>query len=71
MWDYIKKKTSARSLFGQNSLFQKGVEGFYSGMQRGIMDSVNPLPRVSGGSVVQGIPNWALGLGIVYLAMRK
>tara|TARA_Y100001970_G_scaffold137916_1_gene169639 strand:+ start:2481 stop:2702 length:222 start_codon:yes stop_codon:yes gene_type:complete len=71
IWGYIEEKTSARSLFGPNSLFQQGVRGFYSGMQSGIMDSVNPMPRSSSNSVIQGIPNWALGLGIVYLAMRK
>lgn len=64
-----KEKTSARSLFGPNSLFQQGVTGFYSGVAKGL-SAGSSVPSMSG-TVVQGIPNWLLGIGIIYLAMRK
>lgn len=60
-----------------SNVFQSGVGGFFTGALRGISAmlpgwssrSVNS-PQESQ-SVIQGIPNWALGVGIVYLAMRK
>ena len=69
--DWLKSKTSARSLFGPSSLFQAGVSGFYSGVASGLSGSGGQMAAAANGSVVQGIPNWLLGIGIIYLAMRK
>jgi hypothetical protein len=76
MLEYLREKTSPRSLFGPESLFGGAVKyataGFYSGvyeatagMFKNDEESGDPAP------VIQGIPNWLLGIGIVYLAVGK
>jgi len=77
MLDWLKEKTSPKALFGEGSLFSNaimyGTAGFYTGIYTASENFAKDKlgMKDSSPSVIQGIPNWALGVGIVYLAMRK
>jgi hypothetical protein len=57
-------------------IFKSGIGGFWTGALSGLSAmlpgwSSRTLSAQEEQTVVQGIPNWTIGLAIVYLAMRK
>ena len=72
----LYQKTGADHIIS-SSIFKSGLGGFWTGIFDGISSflpgwsSRNDSDGKQIQSVIQGVPNWMLGLGIVYLAMRK